>query len=157
MGKRSVKEAKKRTKVTEEVKSKVRAMYILGRYTSLEELADTNNVSISWLYTTKARENWDLLKTEVKEDNIVDVVSQELSQVVGSIEFYDKVMRACNDLLDKSISSSPRLVHFKGTDVETLAPLSPQEIKALIEAYKLAEDSKLLLLSVKVRGEEENG
>lgn len=148
-----MKEVKKRTKVSEEVKARVRSMYILGKYTTIEELADNNNVSVAWIYTTKSREKWDLLKTEVKEDNIVDIVSQELDQVIGSIEFYEKVMKCCNDLLDKSISSTPRIINYKGTDLETQAPLTPQEIKALIEAYKLAEDGKLLLLSVKVRGD----
>lgn len=149
------KERKSKAKVTKEVAEEIRAMYILGKYTTLEELASRYNVSISWLYNTKRSENWDLLKSEIKEDNVVDVVKAELGQIIGSVEFYDKIMECAHKLLNKSVKGTPRLKFFKGIDVETQAPLEPNELKALVEVYQLAEERKLLLLSVKTRTEGE--
>lgn len=140
--------------ISEEVKNQIRAYYIMGKFT-VKELSEKFRVSQKWIYERKNKEQWDLLSKDFMETNREVVVEQSLSNVYDSIDFYSDIMTLCKALVKKCINSEPRTINVKGVDVETLSPLTPSEIKSLIEAYQIAENNKLLLLSVKLKGDED--
>lgn len=142
--------------ISKDVKEEIRAMYVMNKYTSIKELAERYGVAETWIYNTKAKEQWDLLKQELKEDNIIDAVKQQLKDVLDSIAFYEKVKKLCSDRLDDAMKHRIIKKFYKGEVIDVVATLDTVELKQLVESYQSAEERCLLLKSIQLRGEEKN-
>lgn len=140
--------------VRKDIKEEIRAMYVMNKYSSIKELAERYGVAESWIYKTKSLESWDLLKTELKEDNVIDAVKQQLSDIVESIEFYEKIKSYCVELLNDTRKGRERKRFYRGEVYNVTATLDTVELKQLVECYQQAEERCLLLKSIQLRGEE---
>lgn len=142
-------------KIDKPTRNKIRALYITGRYTTIQDLADEFGVSPAYIHKVKSEEKWDTFKI-VTQENYIDIIGEKIGCVMDSIEYYETVQNYCKKQLENdNKEGATRRIITMGRSIEVPLSLTPQEVKTLTETFLMCDERILLLRTVKLKGEED--